>query len=129
MVQVDLRIWNAVNAAVATPSGQITDAWLNVFDSAGTPIGFYTPKDFPLNIPLGYMISCFCSFKNTAPYDQVMRLTTAIKDPQGITRTSKIYELFYYAGEVTNGPTTAIVVIDKPGTWVIYALLEAEIAW
>jgi hypothetical protein len=121
LTQVDERSWDAINVEVAEVAGAIIDPY--VHDVNTDQYHFI----LPVSIPWGENARVGASGMNTGVADQIMTLTVKLLDPDGIIRASASPTTTLAPGEVIYAET-ATVVLDKQGTWVIYALLEAELA-
>jgi hypothetical protein len=112
---------------------QVAAGWIfgiDIYDET-TGGGFvYSEKSgrnpFPVTIPYDHNIAVSALAENTGDVPQWMQLTIELIDPEGIVR--RIASADYYdvspSTQLTSGKTDSILP-DKPGMWIIHALLEA----
>jgi hypothetical protein len=81
---------------------------------------------FPIPIPPGHTVHVSATAENTGTGTQRMQLTVELIDPTGIVRASRSASGTLSPGTMMSSGLTPDLVIDKSGTWVIHALLEAE---
>ncbi len=126
LTQVDERSWNAISVEAAEVAGEITGASVQDW----TDQKQWWDDYFPVNIPFGHDVYVRVSFKNTGNVDVNFRVTIQVIDPDGIVATERVYVPApppFVPGEGSTCMCDKLT-IDKAGTWVIHATLEAELA-
>lgn len=119
LIQVDEITLDAINVEVTEVAGAIIDPYVRVDNEYHFTL--------PVSIPWGGNIRVGASGMNTGVADQLMTLTVKLLDPDGIIRASTSPTTSLRPGQVIQAETSTVA-LDKQGAWVIYALLEAELA-
>jgi hypothetical protein len=107
---------------------------VDVYDETTGEDFIYSEKSgrnpFPLTIPYDHAISVSALAEHTGDALQWMQLTIELIDPDGIARrtASAHFNNVSPGTTINTGRKTDPIVPDKPGTWKIHVLLEAELA-
>lgn len=94
-----------------------------LLDSTTTPWVTYTEAQLPASIPCGHTLNATVVYYNDDPY-AAHSLTCMIEfiDPDGLSRgKATVTQSVGAGGHLTAG--TAAITLDKPGAWVVHALL------
>jgi hypothetical protein len=126
---IDERTHNAIYISEPAIDGWIYGAV--VYDETTGEDFIYSEKSgrnpFPVQIPYGHLISVSVSAENTGDSPQKMKLTVELVDPDGLVRADKSQSGTLSPGTVMTSRRTPNLMPDKFGTWLIHAILEAEL--
>lgn len=103
----------------AEPEGHLETPYIYDYDTGIN----YAENDFPVNLDLGAQVDGYAAGFNDS--DSVLRLyiTVWFEDPDGLTCGENSYNAVINPG-VAIGRYTEPIILTKPGTWKLRALLE-----
>ncbi len=119
---LDEKTWDAIAVEIVEVAGRI----LTAFVRDDTTDELYLGEDLPVSLPVGHLVRVHFSFQNTGETPQNMKSTVKLIDPDGTVRAEKVLTQYTDPGWQKASSRTDPVELDKAGTWVIYAQLEAE---
>lgn len=119
---VDEESWNAVYVQVAELAGNIKRVFIRHVETND----IYNNSAFPLTLPFGDHVEVAGSAENTGGATETLRLTVDLLDPDGVKRAHAFGYLELAPGGSLSISLSSPAPLDKGGTWVIHATLEAE---